>query len=779
MITDNKTLSTQEVTSTMTTNKMGMSEDAQVIVFQMFTKNIYSNPIGSVVREITSNCFDSHVEAKVNTPVVIRKTFDKLVNTHYISFIDYGVGMSPERMKDVFGVFFKSTKNSDNTQIGGFGIGGKTPLAYKRSTGFGEGEYDNSFTIVTNYNGIKYEYIVYEGAESPEYTDPIMSETTEHNGTEVRITVLEKDINRFKNEMVKQLYYFENVVFEGFVDDAENMDSTEEILTNDYQIVRGKSFLFRGSEYGPYTHVCLGRVAYPIDYNILGLNGSDYRFPVAIRLEIGDIRVNVSRESLDYNEQTIKVLKAKLEDVKTEIKDLLTKQYQNVVTLEDYFRVKNEFGVLYMPNGGEFNVGSIIKMSDVDFSNFKYGFMKMPNDKQLFKFFFEAKLYGQKPKKKKYNRYSGEEEEFMGSYDVLMNKNRNLYYLEGDYVAKRIKNAYLKFNHTTYFIISKNFIASKFVMSEVAELFNVHDELVKTDANGMRELTPFMTSLVELQEEYFEMVRRQCPDYDAIVVPEDFIMSRKAAKSMLSKEFRSMEIPVRFATHRGTDKVMLSKLFDVNVPIFYGTKDDEYTLRTASKLFEILFDKNMIINGYSNYYNKFDNGYSGKEAKRGIMFIQISQSNVKYMEYCKNAKHVREFNQQYLYRKADAVLNYFQAQNFTDKFENINSLYRSEYFSKVSPSWSKKVESITKFIDKTKKATKGKDWSYNRSELSRVYPIADIKLTKEQEQYATIVADLKEMDELNASTLQHINIPYRLEHATDAFWTILKKVLVY
>jgi len=270
------------------------------------------------------------------------------------------------------------------------------------------------------------------------------------------------------------------------------------------------------------------------------------------------------------------------------------------------------------------------------------------------------------------------------------------------------------------------------------------------------------------------MVRRQCPDYDAIVVPEDFIMSRKAAKSMLSKEFRNSEISVKFAG-RGNDRLTLDILFKTNIQIFYGTKEDEYALRDARRLFGILFDEDMIVYGYSDYNKKFSNS----KGKKAIIFLQISQSNIKYMQYCRNAKHVSKFNQQYLYRKADAVMNYFQAQNFSDKFENINSLYRSEYFSKVSPSWSKKVESITKFIDKTKKATKGKEWSYNRSELSRVYPISDIKLTKEQEQYATIVAELKEMDELNASTLQHINIPYRLEYADDAFWTILKKVLVY
>ena len=243
-----KQLNPQEITSTTGTKKMRMAEDMQAIVFQMFTKNIYQNPIGTIVREITSNCKDSHTEAKVNSPIVIRKSFDKVTNTHYISFIDYGVGISPERMENVYGTYFKSTKRVDNTQIGGFGIGGKTPLAYRRSTGFGEGEYDNSYSIITIYNGIKYEYLVYEGPESPEYSDPIMSETTEHNGTEVRVTVLEKDINTFKREMVKQLYYFEDIIFEGLVEDETYKSGTEEILTNEYQIIKAKTFFFRGDQ---------------------------------------------------------------------------------------------------------------------------------------------------------------------------------------------------------------------------------------------------------------------------------------------------------------------------------------------------------------------------------------------------------------------------------------------------------------------------------------------------------------------------------------------------
>ena len=106
-----------------------MSQDSSSVVFRMFTDTIYSNRVGTVVREITSNCFDSHIEAGVNTPVVIRKTHDTTDDTHYVSFIDFGVGMSPDRVENIYGVYFESTKRDNNDEIGGFGIGGKTPLA--------------------------------------------------------------------------------------------------------------------------------------------------------------------------------------------------------------------------------------------------------------------------------------------------------------------------------------------------------------------------------------------------------------------------------------------------------------------------------------------------------------------------------------------------------------------------------------------------------------------------------------------------------------------------
>ena len=284
--------------------KMRLSENAQSMVFQLFTKSVYSNPIGTVVREITSNCFDSHIEANVNLPVIIRHSVDASTNTQYLSFVDFGVGLSPDRMMNVYGVYFESTKRQDDTQIGGFGIGAKSVLAYKRSTGQGEGEYDNSFYVITVYNGIQYSYCIYEGADSPIISLLHEEETTDGNGTEIRIPILSSDLNKFAQEMVRQLYYFDNIIFEGF----ENLYNINRILTNDYQIIKGKSFLFRGNDYSEVAHICLGKVAYPIDYSVLGLSSSDYRLPIAINLEIGSINVTESREAIDYSEATIKLI---------------------------------------------------------------------------------------------------------------------------------------------------------------------------------------------------------------------------------------------------------------------------------------------------------------------------------------------------------------------------------------------------------------------------------------------------------------------------------------
>jgi len=756
-----KKLSEQEIKSTTNARKMKLSDDASSMVFQLFTKNVYSNPIGTVVREITSNCFDSHVEAGVNAPVVIRKSKDSEGNIH-VSFIDFGVGMCPDRIYDIYGTYFESTKRVDNTQIGGFGIGGKTPLAYKRSTGMGEGEYDNSFYIITKFDGMEYTYLIYEGAESPIISELHKQKTKEHNGTEVRIPVLEKDVETFQKEMLKQLYYFENVVFEGFeYEHSYNKDENgnpEMVypMSNDYQIIRGKSFLFRGDKYNSNMHICLGRVAYPIDFGTLGLESSDYRLPIALKLEVGDIGVTVSRESLDYSESTIKLLKKKLEESKQEIVELIGKQYKNIKTLEEYFQVKNDFGKLLFKNGSSLYVGNLIEQKDVDFSNFKYQFMKMPNDKQLFKFFFEPKMYGKKPSRSRYSSNS----EFTGGYDSLKEKT-NLFYIEDDFNRKIVKQAYLKDKFTTYYIINKRKVDSTWMKAEIADLFNVHlDDVVDTNGKPVT----FIQSLLEMQEEYMEIVRANTQNYDTLEVPEDFVASRKRGAG-ITPELRKQTIPVKFIGGHSKDRVKLSVLFDYNMPIFYGTQDDQYELDRAMKIYGLLFNESGIVShcdyndnlitGSRRYRRDDDN----KTPKSSIAFIMVATNNVKHLVHCKNARHISEFKLKMMYRKEDSVRQYFQMREAIEKFNQLTRFYRYGHLQKISDVWGAKQAEVASYILTMPKEAKDDSIQYHKSDLSRYINLDNIVPTKEQKDIMSKIDELLALQEKNEKTLSYFNIP--------------------
>lgn len=743
-----KKLSDQTIKSTTSVVKMRLSEHATSMVFQLFTKNVYSNPIGTVVREITSNCFDSHTEAKVNLPVVIRMSVDKETNTKYISFIDFGVGMSPDRVNNIYGVYFESTKRIDNEQIGGFGIGGKTPLAYKRTTGVGEGEYDNSFFVITNFNGRKYYYCIYEGSDSPIISLLHEEETNDCNGTEVRIPILEKDIDNFTKEMVKQLYYFENVVFEGF----EDVWRYNTILSNTYQIIRAKDFLFRGKEYSEVMHICLGRVAYPIDYSVLGLNSSDYRLPVALRFEVGELNVTVSRESIDYSENTIKLLKKKLEEAKKEIIDMLIKQYDNIVNLDQYFKVKNDFGQLYFSNGTSMYVGNLIKQSDVSFVNFAYNVLKMPNDKQLYKLFFNTRTFGKKPSRSRYsNKY-----EFTGGYKEL-EENNNLYFIEGELIRKVIKQAYLKSEHEMYHIISKRDILDSFILSEIYELFSVNLRGLY-DANG--KLEPIVQTLLDMQEEYYNVVKANASDYDAIEIPESFIENRKNIRKQVTPEMLKISIPLRFTNAYGTNRVILNNLFKFKMPIFWGTKEDEILLNDAHTIYSILFDAKHIIKNYS--YNEFTNSdsYNKDNKLKRIMFVQIAQNNVKYMKYCYNAHHISEFKNRMAYRKENIITEYFQSHDIIEDYHNIDRFYRSDSFSIISKTWGNKINKVNSFIERIPEHINNNIISNHKYLISRYYDISNIKLTKEQESIVKDIESIRKLKNINEPYMKHINLPY-------------------
>ena len=253
-------------------------------ISKLFTllSNPYKDNIGSIVREITSNCFDAHKEVNNEEAVIVRIAEDD--GGRYISFIDKGPGLTPHRMEKVYSQYLESTKEDSDDFIGCFGIGSKSPLSYTEA-----------FHLLTNVDGTHYHYLVHRGETLPAIDLINTTDTNDVNGTEVKIYFLRpRDEREFFNAIDFQLMYFDNVFL-----DIDGKD-------NEYKLFEANTFLYRSEQQiTDSVHIALGKVYYPIDYQMLGI--PRINMPFALRFNIGELKVTPSREDIRYTEDEIKV----------------------------------------------------------------------------------------------------------------------------------------------------------------------------------------------------------------------------------------------------------------------------------------------------------------------------------------------------------------------------------------------------------------------------------------------------------------------------------------
>src|SRR5271170_439423 len=115
------------------------------MVFDILRNKLYSNPILAVCREISCNARDAHREVgKFEEPIIIQlPTYIE----QYYKVKDFGPGISPDRMENIFIRYGSSTKREDNNQMGAFGLGAKSFFSLT-----------DSASIITTFNGITYNY---------------------------------------------------------------------------------------------------------------------------------------------------------------------------------------------------------------------------------------------------------------------------------------------------------------------------------------------------------------------------------------------------------------------------------------------------------------------------------------------------------------------------------------------------------------------------------------------------------------------------------------------
>lgn len=100
---------------------MSLDLDSAQMLMQMLSKSLYSDGIGSAIRETASNALDSHRRAGVKEPIVV--AFKEAQSYNYeFSVEDFGLGLDDEDVKNIISKYGKSTKRESATELGMFGL---------------------------------------------------------------------------------------------------------------------------------------------------------------------------------------------------------------------------------------------------------------------------------------------------------------------------------------------------------------------------------------------------------------------------------------------------------------------------------------------------------------------------------------------------------------------------------------------------------------------------------------------------------------------------------
>lgn len=266
--------------------KIGMTLDQDSLVHIIGSiASLYSDIIVSIVRELSTNAIDSHLEAGVDKAIEILTPNDL---SPQLVVRDFGTGMSREDIENIWSKVGYSTKRDSNLTTGRFGYGRISPLAYG----------SQSMTVVTVKDGRKTSFIVGSDVTSGGLIEILdVSETDEPNGYVVKIPV-GNTYDHYK--FARAAKHFATFSSFPVKVDGELINVTPKRSFANFDIYdRYKLDVYESS------FVLQGNIAYPLD----GPHFScEYNEAVVVRVKMGEVDFTPSREALKMTNKTNKTI---------------------------------------------------------------------------------------------------------------------------------------------------------------------------------------------------------------------------------------------------------------------------------------------------------------------------------------------------------------------------------------------------------------------------------------------------------------------------------------
>jgi ribosomal protein S8 len=276
---------------------ISQSSEVQAHIIKVLTDYSYKKKIESAIRETVSNSIDSHIEAgKRDEPVLVRLKYNSDKKQWWFESEDKGLGLDEEGFDKYIMGIGESTKRNNPDTLGMYGAGAKSPLSKV-----------NSFYFICRKDGVERKFTLYKTATVPEKRKDYEVATDQPNGVIVHIDIPTSDsIYSWKSAMKEQLSYFPNIVYDVSGDRPEEW--------NNYKIFRHDDFEWSELCNKNVMHISLGGVYYPIDWGAMGKDSwYNIDVPIAVKLSLTDgVQPTFSREELQYDEKTIRIIEDKL-----------------------------------------------------------------------------------------------------------------------------------------------------------------------------------------------------------------------------------------------------------------------------------------------------------------------------------------------------------------------------------------------------------------------------------------------------------------------------------
>ncbi len=323
--------------------------------FEILSSGLYSDKVLAVVRELSCNAVDAHIEAnKEDEPFLIH-----LPNRlePFFSVTDNGIGLSHDDVMGLYTTYFDSTKDNSNDFIGAFGLGSKSPFSYS-----------DRFEVTSRFEGMKRVYQIFINDKGiPAVALFAEANTDECNGLQVKLTIRPEDFSRFRDRTRSALKYFPVKPTINAGDGYFNFDALpDSAVEEDGWIAYKRS----GNYHQNFDLVAIqGHVPYKVDTSQLKkrLNSHEMTFirgtQLALKFGIGELDIVASREELQYTEKSLAALETRCREIIRTVAQLLDKRAWKFNRL-GYWAASIELGVLSSTLFGR-NVFDYVSEDDV------------------------------------------------------------------------------------------------------------------------------------------------------------------------------------------------------------------------------------------------------------------------------------------------------------------------------------------------------------------------------------------------------------------------------